>query len=67
MFKDFGRKLVQGAKAEIQEKPVQIFDKEAVEGLGELLIGIGMLTIAACVLLRKPKAEQPIVNVYIQN
>lgn len=67
MFRNLGRKLVQGAKAEIQEKPVQIFDQEAIEGLGELLLGVGILAIAACALLRKPKAEQPIVNIYIQN
>lgn len=67
MFRNLGRKLVQGAKAEIQEKPVQIFDQEAIEGLGELLLGVGILAIAACTLLRKPKAEQPIVNIYIQN
>jgi hypothetical protein len=62
MFKKIGKKMIQGAKAEIQEKPIQIFDTEAIEGLGEILIGVGMLTIAAVLLFRKP-ATQPIIYI----
>lgn len=65
MFRNWGKKLVQGAKAEIAEKPVQIFDSEAVQGAAELLIGIGILAIGVALMFRR-NTPAPTINVYIQ-
>lgn len=67
MFEKIGKKLVKGATAEMAEnKPIQIFDRETLEGLGEMAIGLGMLALAAVILFRKPKAETPTIIINIQ-
>lgn len=67
MFENIGKKIAKGATDEIREKkPIQLFDKETLEGLGEMAIGLGMLALAAVILFRKPKVEPPVVIVNIQ-
>lgn len=67
MFENLGKKFIKGATEEIQEKkPIQLFDKETLEGLGEMALGLGMLALAAVILFRKPKVEPPVVVVNIQ-
>lgn len=62
MFEKLGKKFIRGATEEIQEKkPIQLFDKETLEGLGEMAIGIGMLALAAVILFKKPKKESPTI------
>lgn len=64
MFESMGRKFIRGATAEVQEKkPIQLIDKEALEGLGEIAIGVGLLCLAAVILFRKPKVEPPTIIV----
>ena len=67
MFEKIGKKLAKGATAEIQEnKPLQLFDKEALEGLGEVIVGIGMLALAAVILFRRPKPEPQTIIINIE-
>lgn len=67
MFEKIGKKLVKGATAEMAEsKPIQIFDRETLEGLGEMAIGIGMLALAAVILFRKPRTESPTIIINIE-
>lgn len=62
MFEKFGKKFIKGATEEIQEKkPIQLFDKETLEGLGEMAVGIGIIALAAVILFKKPKKEAPTI------
>lgn len=62
MLEKIGKKLVRGATAEIAEKkPIQLFDKETLEGLGEMVVGVGLLALAAVLIFRRPRAETPVV------
>ena len=70
MISRLGRKLVAGAKAEIQENPpeIKLFDTERVIELveaGIALIGIGLLAFSG---IRGSSMKQPMTiinNVYI--
>ena len=67
MLEKIGRKFIKGATAEIQEKkPIQLLDKETLEGMGEILIGVGMLALAAVILFHKPKVENPTIIINIE-
>lgn len=62
MLEKFGKKFIKGATEEIQEKkPIQLFDKETLEGLGEMAVGIGIIALAAVILFKKPKNEAPTI------
>ena len=67
MLEKIGRKFVKGATAEIQEKkPIQLLDKETLEGMGDILIGVGMLALAAVILFHKPRTENPTIIINIE-
>lgn len=66
MIEKFGRKLIQGAKAEIQEKPVEIFNTDKILDLIEavaVLGGIALLIFGGCRSLKKPVTV--VNNIYI--
>lgn len=66
MIEKFGRKLIQGAKAEIQEKPVEIFNTDKILDLVEavaVLGGIALLIFGGCRSLKKPVTV--VNNIYI--
>ena len=67
MITKIGRKLVQGAKAEIQEGPkVEIFDTDKILDLIEavaVLGGIALLIFGGCRSLKKPVTV--VNNIYI--
>ena len=66
MIEKFGRKLIQGAKAEIQEKPVEIFNTDKVLDLIEAVAvfgGIALLIFGGCRSLKKPVTV--VNNIYI--
>ena len=65
MFTKIGRKLVQGAKAEIEESPPVIFDQDRIFDLLEAVVAFGTLVI---VLFGGGKSKQPVtvvVNNYV--
>ena len=65
MFAKIGRKLVQGAKAEIEESPPVIFDQDRIFDLLEAVVAFGTLAI---VLFGGGKSKQPVtvvVNNYV--
>lgn len=67
MFENIGKKLIKGATAEMAEtKPIQLFDRETLEGLGDIAIGLGMLALAAVILFRKPKTDAPTIIINVQ-
>ena len=66
MISKIGRKLVQGAKAEIQEKPVEIFNTDKILDLIEAVAvfgGIALLIFGGCRSLKKPVTV--VNNIYI--
>lgn len=66
MIEKFGRKLIQGAKAEIQEKPVEIFNTDKILDLIEAVAvfgGIALLIFGGCRSLKKPVTV--VNNIYI--
>lgn len=67
MIAKIGRKLIQGAKAEIQEGPkVEIFDTDKILELAESLImigGIALVIFGGCRSLKKPVTV--VNNIYI--
>lgn len=68
MFEKIGKKLVQGATAEIQEKPISIVDTDKLIEWGEIAIGIGLIVLGIFCGCRR-KNEQPttiVINNYIQ-
>ena len=67
MFAKIGRKLIQGAKAEIEESPPTILDQDRWMNLLEMGLTLGLLAVTILGSLRSNK--QPvtvIVNNYIQ-
>lgn len=63
MLKKFGRKFIQGAKAEIEENPPVIFDPERLLQLAETAIalaGLGILLLSG----RPKKAATTVINNY---
>ena len=67
MFQKIGKKLVQGAKAEIQEKPIHILDTERLIEWAELMIPIVIFGLTLIGGLRKPlEPTTIIINNYIQ-
>ena len=66
MFERIGKKLVQGAKAEIKEEPIRILDTERLIEWAEIVIPIGLLALSLIRGLRKAPEPTPIViNNYI--
>lgn len=67
MFEKIGKKLVQGAKAEIQEKPVSILDTDKFLEWAEVAIGIGLLAIGFLKFLKKPETPAQPTTIVINN
>ena len=67
MLERFGKKLVQGAKAEIQEKPIHILDTERLIEWAEVMIPVALLALSLIRGLRKaPEPTTIVINNYIQ-
>lgn len=61
MVREWGKKLIQGAKEEIGKEPIQLLNTEKVLEWVEMAIPIGLLTLAILRGLKKP--SQPTVIV----
>lgn len=67
MFRRIGQKLIQGAKAEIEEKPIHILDTERLIEWAEIFIPVGILALSLIGGLRKsPEPTTIVINNYIQ-
>lgn len=71
MFERVGKKLVQGAKAEIAENPVSILDTDKLIEWTEIALGAGLLILGIFFGGRRghSSSQQPstiIINNYIQ-
>jgi len=67
MFRRIGQKLIQGAKAEIEEKPIHILDTERLIEWAEIFIPVGILALSLIGGLRKsPESTTVVINNYIQ-
>lgn len=67
MFQRIGKKLIQGAKAEIQEKPIHILDTERLIDWAEMAIPVVVLLLGLFRSAKKPQEPTTIViNNYIQ-
>lgn len=67
MFQRIGKKLIQGAKAEIKEKPIHILDTERLIEWAEIAIPVVVLLLGLFRSAKKPQEPTTIViNNYIQ-
>ena len=67
MFEKIGKKLVQGAKAEIKEEPIHILDTEKLIEWAEIVIPVGLLVLGLIRGLRRaPEPTTIVINNYIQ-
>ena len=67
MLRGVGKKLVQGAKAEIQENPIHILDTERIIQWAEMAIPMVILVFGLFRSCRKnPEPTTIVINNYIQ-
>lgn len=67
MFQRIGKKLIQGAKAEIEEKPIHILDTERLIELAEIAIPAVLLLFGLIRGMKKePEQTTIVINNYIQ-
>lgn len=67
MLQRIGKKLIQGAKAEIEEKPIRLLDTEKLIEWAEVFIPIGILAFSLIRGLRSnPEPTTIVINNYIQ-
>ena len=68
MFERVGKKLIQGAKAEIQEKPIQILDTDKLIEWGEIVLEVGLVLLGIfCATRKKTEPTTIVINNYIGN
>ena len=67
MIQKIGKKLIQGAKAEIAEKPIHILDTERLIEWAEIMIPLGLLALSLIRGMKKaPEPTTIVINNYIQ-
>lgn len=66
MMAKLGRKLMQGASAELSENPPAILDSDRILDIAEKLLTLGLLALTVCWSMKSGKTPTTIVNnIYI--
>lgn len=65
MVAKIGKRLVQGAKAELEKDPPKLFDTENISELMEAVLTVGLAGMVLFALSRRSKTPVVIVNNYI--
>lgn len=65
MVAKIGKRLVQGAKAELEKDPPKLFDTENISELMEAVLTVGLAGMVLFALSRRSKTSVVIVNNYI--